>query len=141
MANMTLHRPLQRLQAEVDRLFDDFSFSGEDGGMQTLWSPSVDLIETGEGYTLYVDLPGLSRDDVKLVFEEGALTISGERNAQYDDDATLVRAERWNGRFMRALRFNHGIEPDRIEAHFENGVLTVNIPKSEPSRTRQIEVS
>ncbi len=109
--------------------------------MQTLWSPSVDPIETGEGYALYVDLPGLSREDVTLTFEDGALTIGGQRDAQYDDDATRVRGERWNGRFMRSLRFNHGIGPDEIEAHFENGVLTVNIPKSEPSRTRQIEVS
>lgn len=140
MANMTLYRPLQRLQEEVDRLFDDFSFSA-DNGLQTLWSPSVDLIETGEQYRVRVDLPGLSRDKVQLTFEDGALTISGERDAHYDEEATLIRAERWNGRFMRMLRFNHSIEPDTIEAHFEDGVLTVTVPKSEPSRARRIDVS
>lgn len=142
MANMTIYRPLQELQEEVDRLFDDFSssfFNGE--GTRTLWSPPADLIETGDSYEVQLDLPGLARDDVQLTFENGVLKISGEREVTYEENITPIRTERWAGRFTRMLRFSQNVDPDGIEAHFEGGVLMVRVPKTEKSRARQIEIS
>lgn len=142
MANMTLYRPLQELQEEVDRLFDDFSSSFFDGERtRTLWSPPTDLIETGDRYEVHLDLPGLTRDDVQLTFENGVLKISGTREIVRDEDITPVRAERWEGRFTRMLRFDQNVDPDSIEAHFENGVLMVRVPKREKSKARQIEIA
>lgn len=142
MANMTLYRPLQELQEEVDRLFGDFSSSFFDGERtRTLWSPPVDLIEMGDRYEVRVDLPGLTRDDVQLTFENGVLKISGTREIVPDEDIAPVRTERWEGRFTRMLRFDQNVDLDGIEAHFENGVLMVRVPKREKSKARQIEIA
>ncbi len=142
MANMTLYRPLQRLQEEVDRLFDDFSMSFFNGnGTHTLWSPPVDLVEMGDSYEVMVDLPGLTRDDVQLTFEDNALKISGERRIERGEEAVRLGTERWEGRFARMLRFNRSVDPEGIEAHFEDGVLTVRVPKTEKSEVRRIEIS
>lgn len=107
----------------------------------TVWSPTLDIAETSNGYQVALDLPGLSREDVTLTFEDGILKISGERTLpQQDTDPQYHRLERWQGRFFRRLRFGEGINPDGIEARFTDGVLNVFVPKAEERQPRRIAI-
>lgn len=143
MANLTMYRPLSELQREVDRLFDRVMPEREDQNRTSIWSPVVDVHETDEHYVIHMDLPGLTKDDVTVTFEKGALRISGERKMWRDEEEKpqYLRVERWIGHFFRSFQFNHNIDADRIEASFENGVLTVELPKSEESKPRRIAIS
>ena len=107
----------------------------------TVWPPTLDLAETTTGYQVALDLPGLSREDVTLTFEDGILKISGERTLpQQGTDPQYHRLERWQGRFFRRLRFGEGINQDGIEARFTDGVLNVFVPKAEERQPRRIAI-
>jgi len=121
-------------------LFDELLGSSHEAD-STVWSPTLDLTEMNNGYRVAVDLPGLSRADVTLTFEDGILKITGERTLpQQDTDPQYHRLERWQGRFFRRLRFGDGINPDGIEARFDNGVLTIFVPKVEERQPRKISI-
>jgi HSP20 family protein len=106
------------------------------------WLPAMDLVETEDHYLLKADLPGMRQDDVAIEFNDGTLTISGERNAEYErKEKGFFRLERSFGKFSRSLTLPDGIDPDRIEASFHDGVLEVTIPKPEQRKPRRIAVS
>lgn len=136
---------LTRLQREVDQLFERFlePLSGEGTNTPSqVWTPVADVSEREDAFEVRVDLPGLSRDDVAVTFDNGQLQISGERRGlRRDEKAQVHRIERWHGRFFRALTFGPNVEPDGIEATFEDGVLTVSVPKREESKPRRIAIS
>lgn len=122
------------------RLFNEL-FDTPRESESTLWSPTLDIAETNNGYQVALDLPGLSREDVALTFEDGILKISGERTLpQQDTDPQYHRLERWQGRFFRRLRFGDDINPDGIEARFTDGVLNVFVPKAEERQPRRIAI-
>jgi HSP20 family protein len=106
------------------------------------WVPSMDLVETEDHYLLKADLPGMKQDDVAIEFNDGTLTISGERKAEYErKEKGFFRLERSFGKFSRSLTLPDGIDPDRIDATFHDGVLEVTIPKPEQRKPRRIAVS
>jgi HSP20 family protein len=102
----------------------------------------MDLVETADNYLLKADLPGMKQEDVALEFNDGMLTISGERKAEYErKEKGFFRLERSMGKFSRALTLPDGIDPDKIRAEFHDGVLEVTIPKPEERKPRRIEVA
>lgn len=122
------------------RLFNEL-FETPQESESTVWSPTLDIAETKNGYQVALDLPGLSREDVTLTFEDGMLKISGERALpQHASDPQYHRLERWQGRFFRRLRFGDDINPDGIEAQFADGVLTIFVPKVEERQPRRIAI-
>ena len=129
---------------EIDRLFDDFfSFPRheEDGG-DAVRAPHMDLSETEGEYNVTVDLPGVSKDDVRVDYQNGRLIISGDRREEKEEKAQdYIRRERAVGSFYRAIALPESITPDDIEARFEDGVLHVHVPKSEKSKPKRIEIS
>ncbi len=143
MANLTIYRSLSDLQREVDRLFDRFMPVSREQNGTSVWSPVVDVHETDEAYVVYMDLPGLSRDDVTITFDRGALQVSGERKMWHEEEQKpqFHRVERWSGHFFRSFQFSHNIDQEHIKATFENGVLTIELPKTEESKPRRIEIS
>lgn len=148
MTNLTRtrNRNLQSLQSEIDRLFDSFfpssrSTSDEGESQQATWAPRTDLVETEDGYRIRLDLPGVSKDDVKINFHNNTLSISGKRAAEVEgEDAEYVRVERTFGHFYRSFSLPRTIDESGIAASYDNGVLTVSVPKSEESKPRQIEI-
>lgn len=106
------------------------------------FAPALDLEETPEGeWRLYVDLPGVSLDDITISFEAGMLTIAGERSFYADTDpARFRRVERHFGRFHRAVRLPEGVDPDGIEAHYRDGILEIVVPRDERARPRKVVV-
>src|SRR5947209_5219179 len=109
---------------------------------QRRWMPEMDLVETDDSYLLKADLPGMKQDDVSIEFNDGTLTISGERKADYErKEKGYFRLERSFGRFSRSLTLPDGVDPDRIAAEFHDGVLEVTVPKPEQRKPRRIEVA
>ena len=130
-------------QQEVDRMFERFlgRQSEESDGSTAVWSPRVDLSETEDAYLLRLDLPGLSREDVTITYEDGTLKISGERSFEGGEEQTQYhRIERWYGRFFRSFNFGRHIAADRITATFDNGVLSVALPKPEEKKPFRVEI-
>ena len=105
------------------------------------WSPLVDVHEDEDAFRVDMELPGFERSDVSVSLEDGTLTVSGER--RYSDDArekSAHRLERKYGSFSRSFSFPGQIEVAKITAAFENGLLTIVLPKSETMKPKQIDI-
>jgi HSP20 family protein len=101
----------------------------------------MDLVETDDNFVLRADLPGLTEDDIKIEFEDGTLTVSGERKAEHESkNEGYYRVERAFGSFSRSLTLPQGIDPEAVTASFNRGVLEVRIPKPEVRKPRRIEI-
>jgi HSP20 family protein len=137
-------RELGSLQNEMNRLFNtvfDTPLPGNSGTAMRRWMPAMDLVETDEHFVLRADLPGLSEEDVKIEFEDGTLTVSGERKAEHETkNEGYYRVERAFGAFSRSLTLPQGIDPEAVAASFDRGVLEVRVPKPEERKPRRIEI-
>ena len=103
--------------------------------------PALDLIEYPDRYEVVADLPGVDQKEVEVEFIEGVLHVRGERSGgNPSDEARAYRRERVTGKFHRSVRFRDDIEVEGIDASFHDGVLRVNVPKSERNQPRQIPV-
>lgn len=141
----TRNRNLNSLQNEIDRVFDRFFPSQEQdqesSSPQAVWRPRMDLIETEDDYRLHLDMPGMSTDDIKISYQDNELVVSGERTSKRADEGEeFVRVERSFGQFRRAFTLPRTVDADSISATYENGVLTVTVPKTETVNPRQIEI-
>ena len=105
------------------------------------FSLALDVDESAEAYTVHANLPGLSQDDISVKIHEEVLTISAETAAEEraEDSKALIR-ERRTGQFSRSLRFATPVDGDAVEASFENGVLSIRLPKADHVKPRQIPV-
>jgi HSP20 family protein len=136
-------RELSTLQSEMNRLFNSVFDNppGNGGSIARRWMPAMDLVETEDDFVLRADLPGLGEDDVKIEFEDGTLTISGERKAEHESkNEGYYRVERAYGSFTRSLTLPQGVDPERVSARFDRGVLEVRVPKPEERKPRRIEI-
>ena len=125
---LTLHREMNRLFDDVFRGFGPLGRVGNplmEG--QFTW-PRLELSETDKSVTVTAELPGLSEKDVQVEIANGVLSIRGEKKAERSDDSKFV-SERYYGSFEREISLE-GVEEDKAQADFKNGVLTVTLPKS-----------
>jgi HSP20 family protein len=140
-------RELATIQNEMNRLFNTFFEAPQTGGNgqgQALrrWIPAMDLVETGDDFVLRADLPGLAENDVNIELEDNVLTVSGERKAEHEERKEgYYRVERASGSFSRSLTLPDGVNPDRVRASFDKGVLEVRIPKPEQRKPRKVTIS
>lgn len=105
------------------------------------WNPAVDISEDKDNFFVTIDLPGMNKKDVKVSYEDGVLSISGEKKKESErKEENFHRVERSYGSFERSFRVPMRIVPERIEARFDNGVLTVTLPKAEEVKPKEIEV-
>ncbi len=123
---------------EFDRFFTRL-FDAPDATRS--WVPPIDLVEAEDHFVLVADLPGLGEDDISLEVQDGTLTLAGERKLEHQPrEKGWTRLERAYGRFSRSLTLPEGIDPDGVEAKFDRGVLTVQIPKPEERKPRRIAI-
>ena len=148
MSGIRLNDPDPRFSREVSRLFDDLFGAprrpaGDERG-PAAWSPRADVAETDAAYLITVDLPGLAREAVTLMLEDGELRISGERPAASpaggEEITQFHRAERRCGTFFRSFRFPSALDADAVTARFADGVLHVALPKAAERQPRRIEI-
>lgn len=138
-------RELDSLQSEMNRLFSSFLEpvrGGSNGsGKRPRWIPSLDLMEADGQFVLKADLPGMKEDQIKVELEHNQLTISGERRDSHEERKDgYYRVERASGYFSRSLTLPEGIEPEAIQAEFEDGVLTVRVPKPAQTQPRRVRI-
>jgi HSP20 family protein len=106
------------------------------------WSPAADVVEKDNGYLLEIDLPGFSKSDFSLKVDENVLTITGERKHKTPTDEKLYRFyERPWGVFKREFRLPEHVDAGKINATYENGVLTLEMVKKEEAKPRTIAIS
>jgi HSP20 family protein len=133
---------LSDLREEIDRLFDA-PFSELTRGSQLLsgWMPALDVHEDKDNLVVTVELPGMKKDEIDISLHDGTLSISGERKSDKNyENAEVYRAERFVGRFQRAVTLPSPVAADKVRAHYKDGILTVTLPKTEESKPRQIDV-
>lgn len=128
-------RELLSIRDEMDRLFNERFFRTEN---RPLLLP-IDAYMTDEALVLMADVPGLLPEDIHITFEGDTLTIRGEYKNHAEGKNYLLR-ERMVGKFERVLTINTPVDSDKIEASFENGVLTLTLPKAEAAKPKQITV-
>lgn len=131
----------------LNRVLEDFfrharpNEAGEEEVAQSTWTPAVDVKETDHALTLFVELPGINKDAIDISIENGILTVSGERTFNSGEQESFRRVERVYGKFSRAFRVPRDVDGSRVAATYENGVLTLELPKVEAAKPRQIKIS
>jgi HSP20 family protein len=135
-----LFADLAQMQKNMNRMFS--TFWGEDGDWSLAsWYPSVDISEGKDEFVVKVELPGVSRNDVKITLQENVLTISGEKKHESESrDRNYHRVERSYGSFSRSFRMPSLVKGDKIDAHYKDGILTINLPKAEEAKSKEIEI-
>jgi HSP20 family protein len=127
-------------QDDVSRLFDEMwrRSRGTDLGS---WHPATDLIENENEFRLVTELPGLAREDVKITINDNVVTLRGEKKAETESKKeNRHHIERTYGAFERSFHLATPVDKEKVKARFDNGVLTVVLPKSGESRTQEINI-
>ncbi len=138
----TPFRDFVNMQQEVGRVFDSlFTGVDGDGNFVTSWWPRADVVENNEAYVIKAELPGISKNDVKITLHENVLTIKGEKKQEKEEkDRNFHRVERSYGSFERSFTLPSGVKDDKIEAAYKDGILTITLPKAEEAKPKEIEV-
>jgi HSP20 family protein len=133
---------LTELRNEIDRLFESpLTELARTSQLLSGWTPALDLYEDKDNFTVKVELPGMKREDIDLSLHEGSLSVSGERKPEQKHSGKEVhRTERSFGRFQRTVGLPTPIAFDKVKAHYEDGILTVTLPKAEEAKPKHIEV-
>jgi len=147
MTNLTRWEPAREmltLREAMDRLFDDaftrpFSLMREGGSNWS--SPAIDMYQTDQEVVVKASLPGVKADQVQISVNDDILTIKGEikHEEEKKDQAWHIREQRW-GAFQRSITLPGGVVADRAKADFENGILTITLPKSEKAKPKTINI-
>lgn len=139
-------RELEDMQKRLSGVLGRFPLTRSSGGEQedisvTRWSPLVDISEEGKHYRIKAELPEIAKDDIKVTIENGSLVIRGERKFEQEEkDKKYHRIERSYGSFYRSFTLPDDADAKQVNAEVKDGVLHIEIAKSEESQPRQIEV-
>ena len=132
-------REIATLQNEMSRLMSTFAEGNGDSGRS--WVPALDVWETDQEVVYALDLPGIPEEDISVELENGALTVSAERERTNEiSDDKLYRYERRFGAFSRTVGLPQGITEDQIRADYRDGVLEIHVAKPEQPKPRRIEI-
>jgi HSP20 family protein len=135
-------REFTALQNELGRFVNQFwGGPGASGETANTWLPPIDVWETEDDLVLAVDLPGIPEDKVAIEVDDGVLTISGERERRTEQETDrFYRFERRFGTFSRSVTLPQGIDPSKIGARFDGGVLEVRVPKPEERKPTRVQI-
>jgi HSP20 family protein len=120
--------------------FGRFNFL-EDETKSGVWAPPVDVAEEKDKIFVRVEVPGMNQNDLKVSFEDGLLTVSGERQFERKDDRNYHRIERTYGSFSRSFSLPRTVDPSAIAANYRDGILEIEIPKLEEAMPKQIQIN
>ena len=138
-------RDLVSTQDRFNQLFNETfarAFGDEQGTSQRAWVPAVDIYETSDGLVLKAELPGINPDDVEIRVEDNTLYLKGERKFEKEaKEESLHRIERSYGTFSRSFALPGTIDADKVKANYENGILTLTMPKREEAKPRTIKIN
>jgi HSP20 family protein len=130
-------RELRRLQNEMDRLASAFAPAAE---VPTAGFPAVNVYAGRDGIAILAELPGVEKDDLEIQAHRDTLTLSGTRRPAAEREGAYLRRERRSGAFTRTIQLPYRIDPERIGAQLENGVLRLSLPRPEEDKPRRIAI-
>jgi HSP20 family protein len=134
-------RDLFDLQRGINELFEGGFGSPREEVALRAWTPAVDVYEDENAFLIKIDLPEVTRDDVKVSLNDNTLSISGERRVENEEKReNYHRVERSYGQFYRSFTLPPNVDPMAIDAKFKDGVLRLTLPKKEEAKPKQIEV-
>jgi HSP20 family protein len=137
------NQDIKTLQNQLNRLFEPFArfATGDEDLVSGTWVPPVDVAETQEQIIVRAEVPGMRQQDIQIEFENGLLTIRGERAIEKIENATWHRVERTYGNFSRSFTLPRTVDPEKISANYRDGVLEISVPKREEAKPKQIRIS
>ena len=149
--------PFESLRREIDRMFDDFGrdfwstpFRRPTFAVEPFWrrelawgaEPAVDIAESDKAYEITAELPGMDEKNIEVKLAKGGLTIKGEKHEEKEEKKKdYYLHERHFGSLERYLRVPEGVDTDKIEASFKNGVLTVTLPKTPEAQKAEKKIT
>ena len=134
--------PLVSLQRDINHVFEDFWNKVENGWSGRfdavgMFGPSTDVTETDKSVEVSVELPGMTQDDIDISLSNDAMTIRGEKKIEHEEKRKGVyMSERSYGSFYRTVPLPAGVDADKADATFKNGVLTVSLPKTPEAQAK-----
>lgn len=146
MTRYTIHqRPeFTNLQTQLTRFLEPFArlASREDEDLVSgAWVPPVDVAETQEKILVRAEVPGLKQEDIQIEFENGLLTIRGERKLEKTEGVTWHRVERVYGNFSRSFTLPRTVDAEKIAATYREGILEIEVPKKEEAKPKNIRIA
>ena len=127
-------------QRFLEPFFGRFNFLDDQPASGT-WAPPVDVAEEKDHILVKVEVPGMEEKDLRVNFEDGLLTVSGERQFERKDDRNYHRIERAYGSFVRQFTLPRTVDANAITANYKNGVLEIEIPKKDEAKPKQIQIN
>ena len=144
MTYVTRYNPISDFKTLQHRFFEPFfgRFNFVDDQLTSgTWAPPVDVAEESNHITVKVEVPGMEEKDIRVNFEDGVLTVSGERQFEKKDERNYLRIERSYGSFVRTFTLPRTVDASSIVANYKNGVLEIEIPKKEEAKPKQIQIN
>src|SRR3990172_11897467 len=138
----SLFPELSRTDREMEDLFGRFFRGLPSGEAESLgWSPAIDIVDRKDELVLRADLPGLTEKDIEIKVQDGNLSLQGQRKEEKETKGEdYYCCERWSGAFSRTLTLPPGINADKVNAAFKNGVLEIHVPKAKQAEGKRIEI-
>ncbi len=131
-------RDLRQMDETMNRLWR--GFGGAPSGSED-WNISLDVVQRPDEIVVKASMPGVKPNDIELAIEDSGLTIRADRKLDFEDDKSVYLVqERPTGSFYRALRLPETVDADKIQSSYENGVLTISLPKAEEKKKKQIKI-
>lgn len=137
---------IERFRHEMDRLFDNFLQEGKSGFDRLLspitgWGPAVDVSESEQEITVRAELPGVDPKDLDIQVTADSLRISGEKKDEFEESRKgYYQVERKFGSFHRMVKLPTEIDPDKVDAEYRNGILTIRLSKTEGASARRVAI-
>lgn len=133
---------LANVHEELDRMFESaLGSTFRQFGTLNRWTPAVDVYQDKDQFTVVAEVPGLKKEEIEISLHGDTLTISGERKAQQKEGEQGFRSERFFGKFQRSLTLPSLVNPEKVKASYQDGLLQVVLPKAEEAKPKQIPVS
>lgn len=138
-------REMASLRDSMSRLFDDPLFRSDGRTEETemgAWLPAVDMFEKDDRLVIKAELPGMDKKDIGLDFKDGVLTLSGVRKHENEvKEENVYRREMSYGKFIRSFSLPADSDAEKIKAEFQNGLLTIEVPRPERPKPKQVKVN
>ena len=135
---------LRQMQDTMDRMcrrFGNGSGASSDSPHPEAWAVPLDVVRNAEDTVIRASMPGVSPEDIQVSIEDSVLTIKGQTSQEHlEGDGNYLMRERRSGAFHRALRLPDSVDAEKAHPHYQNGVLTITIPRAEAKRARQLQV-
>jgi len=135
-------REMNTLQSNLNRIFQDYGRGSDELLTSGTFVPPVDIYEDDHNLVLKMEVPGVDEKDIQITLENNTLTVRGERKFEQDvKEENFHRIERRYGSFTRSFSLPNTVDSENVNAHYENGILSIQLPKRAEAKPKQIKVS